>query len=746
MCFASCECRWFFEGDVDDEVVDWFRARRPWKRSYDLEPLEWPERARVDRYLWIPNNHDVGIKWRGDPVGGESDRLEIKGRVASLGLHTLAPGVTGVVERWIKWACGGEAVQASRVIDVEKRRILRKVRLDPETADIEVPVTGAGSHVERGLQIELTRLSVAGVTLLLAGALLVWRPWQGTSEQLPGGSPAMTSFSQVTQQPGSESNGDLSSDGRFVTYVSDAKGSDDIYLLRVGGRNPVNLTADSGAENRSPMFSPDGEFLVFRSSRDGGGLFIMGATGESIRRLTDHGHDPAWSPDGQRIAFVHEGTFDPAARTEESALWIVDSAGGEPEQIFAGDAMRPRWSPTGSRIVFWAIKDMELGSAQRDIASISVAGGEPVWLTEDEHLDWSPVWSPDGQYVYFLSDRGGSRNMWRIAVEESTGEAQSAPQPITVPSRSIDSLSISGDGTRILYTDLDRSANIVRVAVGADWVKPASMPVPVTGGSATYVDPQVSPDAQWVAFRNAGKQEDIYVVRSDGSDLRQLTDDAFRDRRPAWFPDGRTLVFYSNRTGRYEFWSISLDGSDLKQLTESTGESFFYPKISPNGTMLVATNEFTSAIWDLTGALPATESTPLPPIDAAGRSLFDPRWSRDGRSLVGFVFPEGGQGPFEGLALYSLDRSEYEVFNLESVLDAGALFWDREGRRIFFATVSDSTGSILHSLDPSSGEIRDLWPLAENTGDYDLAPSGDWLVFTQFSGEADLWLATLETP
>jgi hypothetical protein len=163
MRFASCECRWFFEGDVDDQVVDWYRERRPWKRSYDLGPLEWPKRARVDRYLRIPNNRDVGIKWRGEPVEGEGERFEIKGRVASLGAQTLAPGVTGVVERWIKWACSGEAMHASNLIDVEKRRLLRKVRLDPQAADIEVPVMGAGSRVERGLQIELTRLSVAGV-------------------------------------------------------------------------------------------------------------------------------------------------------------------------------------------------------------------------------------------------------------------------------------------------------------------------------------------------------------------------------------------------------------------------------------------------------------------------------------------------------------------------------------------------------------------------------------------------------
>jgi hypothetical protein len=162
MCFASRECRWFFDGEVDADVVDWFRTRRPWKQSRDIGPPEWPERARVDRYVRIPNNRDIGIKWRGEPVEGEEEQLEIKGKVASLGVQTLASGVTGVVERWIKWACSGEVIQGSNLIDVEKRRILRKVQLDPSTTDYEVPPAGAGSHVERGVQIELTRLSLGG--------------------------------------------------------------------------------------------------------------------------------------------------------------------------------------------------------------------------------------------------------------------------------------------------------------------------------------------------------------------------------------------------------------------------------------------------------------------------------------------------------------------------------------------------------------------------------------------------------
>ena len=162
MRFDSRECRWFFDGELDDDVVEWFRARKPWKQSGEIETVGWPERARVDRYVVIPNNTDIGVKWRDKRVEGEGRvRLEFKGKVASLGVQTLAPGVTGVVERWIKWACDGEAMQASNPVDVKKRRILRKVRLDALDDEVEVPTTGPESFVDRGLQIELTRLSLA---------------------------------------------------------------------------------------------------------------------------------------------------------------------------------------------------------------------------------------------------------------------------------------------------------------------------------------------------------------------------------------------------------------------------------------------------------------------------------------------------------------------------------------------------------------------------------------------------------
>ena len=580
--------------------------------------------------------------------------------------------------------------------------------------------------------------------VVLAGLLLVWRPWKGASEGTDSEGIIRTSFSQITQQAGFESQGDLSSDGRFISYVSREKGHDDIYLLRIGGRNPVNLTASSDADDQSPMFSPDGEQLAFRSGRDDGGLFVMGATGESVRRLTDFGHDPAWSPDGREIAFVGERTVDPAGRTGKSPLWLIDSSGGAPRELFEGDAMRPRWSPSGTRIVFWAIKDIDLGGGQRDIASISLAEGEPVWLTDDDHLDWSPVWSPDGRFVYFLSDRGGSRNMWRIAVEETSGGVLGDPQPVTVPSRGIDSLSISSDGTRILYTDSAQSANITKIAVDPSTFEPVGTPKAVTGGSASYVQPQVSPSGEWIAFRTAGKQEDLYLIRPDGTELRQLTDDLFKDRLPLWFPDSESIVFYSDRSGRYEAWSLGVDGSDLQQLTSTTGDSFYYPNVSPDGRLLVATNEFQSDIWDLSKTIPASESRKLPQIMDTGRFMFNPTWSPDGRRLAGSIV-EPGQSRTLGVAVFSMETEEYEVvFAPEPGPVIGAPFWGSELNRVFFWMENPATDRVLHLMDVVSGEVRELWTLPSQSFGHCLAMGDEWLFYTQTSGESDLWMATLE--
>jgi hypothetical protein len=164
-------------------------------------------------------------------------------------------------------------------------------------------------------------------------------------------------FTILTNQAGVEDFPSLAPDGKTFVYVSKASGNADIYLKRVDGRNAINLTKDSPADDTMPAFSPDGSQIAFRSEREGGGIFLMGATGESVRRLTDFGFYPTWSPDGSEIA-VATGFFEsPYSRPGLSAIEVVNLRTGARREIVdvAHDGIQPSWSPHGDRIAFWAI-------------------------------------------------------------------------------------------------------------------------------------------------------------------------------------------------------------------------------------------------------------------------------------------------------------------------------------------------------------------------------------------------------
>jgi hypothetical protein len=137
-------------------------------------------------------------------------------------------------------------------------------------------------------------LTAGAVLLAAALAAGAWIGRRGAATAAAGSH----RFTRLTFASGLESSPSLSPDGEFVAYSAIDGGDRDIFLLRVGGQRSINLTEDSAADDDHPAFSPDGKQIAFRSERAGGGLFVMGATGESTRRLTEFGDNPSWSPDG----------------------------------------------------------------------------------------------------------------------------------------------------------------------------------------------------------------------------------------------------------------------------------------------------------------------------------------------------------------------------------------------------------------------------------------------------------------
>ena len=221
--------------------------------------------------------------------------------------------------------------------------------------------------VERGRERRTT--ATIGI-IVVSAAVLVGLLWRSRGARPGTGELVEAVFTQVTSQSGVEWFPSLSPDGKWVVYGGDSDGNRDIFLQSTTGQTPINLTADSTDDDDQPAFSPDGERIAFRSSREGGGIFVMGRTGEAVRRVTRRGFKPTWSPDGREIAFTTENAdLDPQNTLGLSSLCVVDVASGKERQLRNVDAVLPDWSPHGQRIAYTTRGELA-GSTRLDVWTV----------------------------------------------------------------------------------------------------------------------------------------------------------------------------------------------------------------------------------------------------------------------------------------------------------------------------------------------------------------------------------------
>jgi serine/threonine protein kinase len=546
--------------------------------------------------------------------------------------------------------------------------------------------------------------------------------------------PLQAKFNQLTDQAGAEVYPDISPDGNFIIYSRVEGDYSNIYLQRRNGGNPINLTKETKTDNLEASFSPDGQSIAFRSSRDGGGIFIMGATGESVRRLSSTGFNPAWSPDGSQIVAGSEDVELPFGRRTVSSLSIINVSTGEKRQISKGDAVQPSWSPHNKRIAYWGLP---IGSGQRDIWTIGIEKGDTVRVTNDVPLDWNPIWSPDGQYIYFSSDRSGSLNLWRIPIDEETGKVLGALEPITTPARMNVQMKISKDGKHIVYAAMERRSNLFSVDFDPKTFSVRSQPRALTEGSKDFNSQCISPDGQWLVCRGtSGIQEDLYIMKADGSEMRQLTNDIYRDRGPRWSPDGKKISFYSNRTGIYEAWSINADGSGLEQLSSVTGHaalSTFF--LGDHNHAVVGQEGLGSGIIDLTKPLKERSVDLFPPVDSSGNRFTAMDVSPDNQLICG-VLGSPMSPSTNGVLVYSLAAKIYEMIS-----DTGTFpLWLHDNRHLIYNR-GNNNWFVADRITKQSKPIANL-PKRIVLGK--LPADDSKLFYYEVKTESDIWEAVLQ--
>jgi Tol biopolymer transport system component len=328
--------------------------------------------------------------------------------------------------------------------------------------------------------------------------------------------------------------------------------------------------------------------------------------------------------------------------------------------------------------------------------------------------------------------------IWRIAIDESSGRTGGQPEPIAIGvDVSMDLPHLSADGRSIVFRSMIASVNPAAIAFD---------PVTERAGAVTLLQRRtgilapsdVSPDGKWLALANLReRQEDLFVMRPDGTELSRVTDDADRDRLPRFSPDGTALTFYSNKGGSYQGWSIRTDGGDRHPLTAIPEREVNYTMISPDGKRLLAV--FSPSDWLIGPAQgPLTmKSGAFTKAPAVGTGVLVPtKWSRDGLALTGSVLtPSGG---YAGIGIYDLASGTARLLSEDG---SGDMAWLPDNKRVVYLTTS-GTLMIQDVVTLKRHAIDVKLPLPPDE-DFNIAiaPDGRTIYYGARQVEANIWKA-----
>ncbi len=468
---------------------------------------------------------------------------------------------------------------------------------------------------------------------ILTVVLILWGVrWFRSTRAAPAGPLGAVRMAPLTTSPGREQQPALSPDGRQVAFVwtDETSGNTGIYVKRVDAGTPLRLT------------NP--------------GWIRPGWTRDEAPE-----HSPAWSPDGRHIAFLRKlgpGGL-PATLPEGHGVFIIPALGGTERQagrsfgnVSSTGAMPGiAWTPNGKHL---AVSDMAAPGEPNSIFQVSLERDGRRRLTASPHGvgDWAPAYSPDGKALAFV--RTGS-----IAVDDiylaptgarSSGDSSvGQPRRITFDERSVRGLAWTADGRSIVFSsnrggsDSHNLWKITATLAGAPGAGPGReppQPEPLTAGpeptlraaGSNAFEPSISPRGSRLAYAESFADSNIWRLDLPvrGQPPVRLIASARRDSSPQYSPDGKKIVFASDRSGAYEIWASAHDGGSLRQVTSFGGPLTGTPRWSPDSRQVVFDSR-AEGHADIYVA--AAEGGALRRITTEPSEDVAPSWSRDGRFI-----------------------------------------------------------------------------------------------------------------
>jgi len=404
------------------------------------------------------------------------------------------------------------------------------------------------------------------------------------------GSIRVSTLSQGTR----DSEPAASADGRWLAFNAVRQNGQGLWLMDMVSRSEVKLT--SGTDH-FPRFSADGSTIIFTRTTEGRtSLWRIPVIGGAARPLLTDASDADPSPDGRRIAYV-AGTSDSAG--VRARLMVASADGTGARELWSRGSVgigSPRWSPDGSRIVI-----VRSGSqnAPSTLIAVTVSNGAArEYRAPDGQVLSNACWEGGGGALIVAEGvgvaaikRGSSGRLFRLDL------GSGRYQPLGWLENFPVIIDLMPDG-RIVLSSLTARQNLSEVALGSRSLTGARS---LTSGLAIDRQPVYSPDGKSVMFSsNRGGTLDLWEASVETGEVHRVTDDPEDDWDPDYSPDGQSIFWCSNRSGAFEIWTARRDGSAPRQVSRDSLDAE-NPSVSPDELWVIysSANPAKAGLWRL---------------------------------------------------------------------------------------------------------------------------------------------------
>jgi serine/threonine protein kinase len=613
--------------------------------------------------------------------------------------------------------------------------IEKKIPVTRRVVPKKKPITSKEITVKFRLQKVFISAFFVIVLLSIVGYFLL-RPSRIGIDIIPG------TTKQISYEPGLELDPDISPDGKMVAFATGPLGRTRLVVRQISGGRPIEIAHDYPGNQRWPQWSPDGTQIAFYSE---GAIYIVPALGGVPKRIISDNsngsaYSPTWSPEGKRIAFV-----------QNEAIHIFHLETGKSEKIInAKEAHCLSWSPIGSQIAFvsgnlpFLFSSMDISEAAgwpiignkapSSIHILSLSEGNAVQLISDDYLNVSPVWTPDGKHLLFISNRGGSRDIYKVLFT-SSGTASAPPSRLTT-GLNAHTVSISQDGQKLAYSVFNYTSNLWSIQIPEELPLSVSNSKPITKGNQIVESAQVSPDGLWLVYdSDLTGNSDIYKILLAGGSPIQLTTHPSEDFVPSWSPDGENIVFHSFRQGNRDIYYMNKDGGSVQQVTDDPSHEFG-PNFSPDGQKIVFMSDRTGDRYEVYVISKNDTGWGNPEQITSDRGNF-PRWSPVD-NFITYVSEDS-------LKIVSYDDRKTKTL-VRGQIGLGIPAWSSDGKKVYYQTQDEQgIGSIWAvSIDGGEPELKIVSDDPHlKLGLINLSADTKHFYFSIRSSESNVWIMDL---